>query len=110
MFESYISIHGVTGSPTKDLFLIRFFIYFKVYFNQAFLTSTGNLMNNTKFLGYGMKCETSDPDYTKVVNAFFILFTTALKNYENYPPYSLLIVLLLSIHFAFVQYDHVFSI
>ena len=42
-----------------------------------------------------MKCDTSDPDYTKLGNTLFNSFTTALKNlckpltiilYESYDP------------------------
>ena len=55
-------------------------ISFKVDFNQAFLTYAGNLVTSAKLLGSGMKCDTSEPDYPKLVNAFFSSFTTALKN------------------------------
>ena len=37
-------------------------MYFKVYLNQAFLTSAGNLVTYVKFLGSGMKFDTSEPD------------------------------------------------
>ena len=43
-------------------------IDFKVAFNQAFLESAGNLVNYEKFMGPGMKCDTSDPYYPKVGN------------------------------------------
>ena len=64
----------------KVWLLIKFLISFKVDFNQAFFTSAGNLVTSEKFLGYGIKCDTSEPDSTKLYNAFFNSFTTALNN------------------------------
>ena len=67
-------MHGVTGSPfsgvpiIKVLLLNTILIYVKVAFNQAFLTSAGNLATSAKLLDSGMKCDTSDPDYPKVGN------------------------------------------
>ena len=54
-------------------------ISFKVAFYQAFLVSASNLVAYKKFLGSGMKCDTSEPDYPKVGNSFFSPFTTSLK-------------------------------
>ena len=54
-------------------------IDFKVAFNQSFLESSGNLVNYAKFMGPGMKCDTSDPDSPKLGNSFFSLFATALE-------------------------------
>ena len=48
--------------------MIGFVIYFNVAFNQAFLKSAGNLVTSEKFLGSGIKCDTSGPDYPKVGN------------------------------------------
>ena len=53
------------------LLLIKFLIYFKVDFNQAFLESAGNMVTSEKFLGYGMKCDTYEPVYFKVGNELF---------------------------------------
>ena len=55
----------------KVLLLIKFLDSFKVAFNQAFLTSAGNLVNSEKFLGSKMKCDTSEPEFTKLGNEFF---------------------------------------
>ena len=78
-------MHGFTWSTfpvssiRKVLLLIQFLIYFEVYFSQAFLTSTGNMVTPEKFLGPGMKWETSDPDYPKSRNELFDSFKTTLK-------------------------------
>ena len=70
-------MHGVTGSPLSGLPIIKvlllntILIYFKVAFNQVFLTSAGNLATSAKLLDSGMKCDTFEPDYTKVGNLFF---------------------------------------
>ena len=37
-------------------------------------------MNSEKFLGYGINCDTSEPDYTKADNDLFNSFTAALNN------------------------------
>ena len=47
-----------------------------------------------------MKCDTYDPDYPKTGNGFFNSFTIPMRTYVKLPPYSSLMVLLLSIHFA----------
>ena len=60
--------------------MIKILIYFKVAFNQEFLTSAGNLVTSTKLLGFGMKCDTSEPDFTKIGNVLFNSFTAVLKN------------------------------
>ena len=79
-------MHGVTGSPFymlsigNILLLINVLIFFRVDFNQAFLTSAGNIVSSEKFLGSGIKFDTFETDYTKVVNEIFISFTTDLKN------------------------------
>ena len=46
-------------------------IYFEVSFNQAFLTSAGNMATSEKLFGSGMKCDTSEPDSPKVGNELF---------------------------------------
>ena len=64
-------MYGVTGSPLfglaiiKILLLIKYLIYFKVYFNEDFLTSSGDLVTSTKIIGSGMTCDTSEPDSPK---------------------------------------------
>ena len=55
-------------------------MYFKVYLNQAFLTSAGNLVTYVKFLGSGMKFDTSESDSPKLFNSLFSSFTTGLNN------------------------------
>ena len=78
-------MHGVSGYPfyaisiLKVWLLIKFWINFKVAFNQVFFTSSGNMLTSAKFLGSEMKCDTSDPDSPKVGNELFNLFTTALN-------------------------------
>ena len=54
-------------------------ICFKVDFNQAFLKYAGNLATSAKLLASGMKCDTSERDYPKVVYEFSNSFTTALN-------------------------------
>ena len=78
-------MHDVIRSPLsgssirKVLLLIRFLSCFKDAFTQSFLTSAGNLVTYTEFLGYGIKCNTSDPGSPKVGNEFFNSFTKYLK-------------------------------
>ena len=55
------------------------FISLKVDFDQYFLPLVGNLVTFDKFLGSGMKCDTSEPDSDKVYNELFSSFTTYLK-------------------------------
>ena len=92
MFALYKSIYGVTvyplcGSSIKKVWLlINFLMYFKVAFNQDFLTSAGNLVIFVQLLGSGMKCDTSDPNYIKVGNEIFDSFKTSLKTlYKHFP-------------------------
>ena len=65
-------MYGVTGSSfagssiRKIWFSIQFLIYFKVAFDQAFLT-----YSSAKFMGSGMKCDTSEPDSTNSGNELF---------------------------------------
>ena len=63
--------------------LIKFLISIKVAFNQAFLTSAGNMVTSKKFLGSGMKCDTYEPGYPKEGNEYFNSFTKDLKKYAN---------------------------
>ena len=78
-------MYGVTGSPLfglaiiKILLLIKYLIYFKVYFNEDFLTSSGDLVTSGKILDSGIKCGTSNPNDSKLSNELFNLFTTALN-------------------------------
>ena len=64
----YISMHGVTGSPSfwssirKVWLLIRFFIYLRVAFSRGFFMFSDNFVISAKFLGSGMKWETSERD------------------------------------------------
>ena len=80
-------MHGVTGYPfygsyiIKVLLLILFFISFKVAFNQYFLTYAGNLVTSKKIVGSGMKCDTSEPNYTKVGNTFLNSYTKSLNTF-----------------------------
>ena len=77
-------------------------IYFEVSFNQAFLTSAGNLVTSAKFLDSGMKCDTSEPDSPKTGNEFFNYFTMTLKNLCNHLTIIVFRVLLRSIHYDLV--------
>ena len=47
---------------------------------KPFLTSTGNMVTSEKFLGYGIKRDTFDPDSSKVGNELFNWSTTALNS------------------------------
>ena len=53
-----------------------FLIYFLVAFSQGFFMSSDNLVNSEKFVGSGMKWETSEPDSTKSGKPCKISFTT----------------------------------
>ena len=70
-------MNGFTGYPfsgssiRKVWLLIKIPISFKVVFDQAFLTSSGDLVDSETFLGSGMKCDTYDPDSPKVGNELF---------------------------------------
>ena len=68
-------LHVTLGTPLLTIFLF----HFKIAFNQTFLTSDGNLVNSEKYLGSGIKCDTSETNYTKVRNGLFNSFTTDLK-------------------------------
>ena len=86
IFALYPSMHGVTGSTSswysirKVWLLIIFFIYLRVSFSQGFFMFSDNFVTSVKFLGSGMKWETSEPDSPKGVNSCKISFTTVLNN------------------------------
>ena len=84
--------------------LIKFLISLKVSFNQAILTSASNLVASEKLLGSGMKCDTYYPNYTKLGDALFSSFTTALKTLSKTFP------ILLSESFACFRSFFVFLI
>ena len=79
-------MHGFTGAPflgcciKKVWSLIKVLIPFKVAFIQAFLTSAGDLVTSTGFLGYGIKWGIYEPGYPKADNELFNYFTATLKN------------------------------
>ena len=87
IFSLYTSIYRVTvsyllgSSIIKFWLLIKFLIYFKLAFIQAFLASEVNLKTSTKFLGFGINWDTSEPDSPKLGNEFFNCFTTALNTF-----------------------------
>ena len=60
--------------------MIIFLISLKVAFNQAFLEPADNIVTYEKFLGYGVKCDTSEPNSKKLGNEVFSSFTTYLNN------------------------------
>ena len=78
-------MHGVTGSPSfgssirKVWLLIILFIFLRVSFSQGFLIFSDNFFNSAKFLGSGMKWETSEPDSPKLVNSCKISDTIVLN-------------------------------
>ena len=78
-------MHGVTGSPSfgsliiKVWLLMRFFISLRVAFSQGCLIFSDNFVTSAKFLGSGMKWETSEPDSTKLVNSCKISFMIVLN-------------------------------
>ena len=78
-------MHGVTGSPSfgssimNVWLLVIFFISFIFVFNQGFLIFSENFVTSAKFLGYGMKWETSEPDSPKLVNSCKISLTIVLN-------------------------------
>ena len=85
MFALYTSIHGVTVSPLfgpsmrKVWFLIRFLISFRFAFSQGFFIWSDNFVTSAKFVGSGMKWETSEPDSPKGVNSCENIFYNSLK-------------------------------
>ena len=87
--------------------MTKFVISLNFSFNLAFLTSDGNLVTSEKFLGSGVKCDTSKPDFPKVENQFFNLFITSLKTLckplsilfaESYAPIHSLFICLIRSH------------
>ena len=78
-------MHGVTGSPSfgssirKVWLLMRFLISLRVAFNQGFLIFSDIFVTSAKFLGSGMKWETSEPDYPKLVSSCKISDTIVLN-------------------------------
>ena len=86
-FSLYTSMHEVNGYPfygssiRKFWLLIRFLISFRVAFSRVFFNSAGNLVTSEKFLGSGMKWDTSETDSTKSGNEFFNYFKTILKTF-----------------------------
>ena len=60
--------------------MIKFLIYFKVAFNQYFLTSAGNQATSTKQLGSGIKYDNSKPDFPNKYNGLLNSFKTTLNN------------------------------
>ena len=86
IFPLWTSIHDVTGYPLsgssirKVWFLVKYLIYFKVAYNQDFLTSADNLATSAQLLSSGMKSDTSEPDSTKLVNGSFNSFKKSLNN------------------------------
>ena len=85
IFTLYTSMHGVTGSPSfwssirKVWLLIRFFIYLRFAFSQGFLMFSDDFVTSAKFLGSGLKWETSEPDSPEAVNYCKISFTIILN-------------------------------
>ena len=81
------SMHIVTGSPyflssiRKVWLLIIFFIPLRVAFNQGFLIFSNSFVTSVKFLGSGMKWETSEPDSPKAVNSCEMSFTNILNTF-----------------------------
>ena len=59
--------------------MIILFIYFRVAFSQVFFMLSENFVTSEKFLGPGMKWETSEPDSPKGINYCEIYFTTVLN-------------------------------
>ena len=77
IFSLHISTNGFNALPFYGSFirkvwlLINFSTYFRFSFSQIFFTPAGILETSAKFLGYGMKCDTSDSDFPKVGNELF---------------------------------------
>ena len=66
-------------STKKVWLLIIFFISFRVAFSQGFFMLSEFFFTSAKFLGYGMKWETSEPDSTKGINSCEISYTNVLN-------------------------------
>ena len=73
----------------------------RVAFSQGFLNFSDNFVTSAKFLGSGIKWETSEPDATKVANSCEISFTTVLNTLCKPFPMLHLALMLLSIDIAF---------
>ena len=79
-------MHGVTGSHFSGLYMKIYHCWLN-FWSLSKLLSTNHFWNLLLilwrfeiFLGYRIKSNTSDPDYTKVGNALFSSFTAALNN------------------------------
>ena len=59
---------------------MKFLIPLKFALSQDFLTSAGNMVLSTKFMGFGLKWDTSDFDSPKTGNTFFNYFYNNLKD------------------------------
>ena len=68
------------------------------------------MINFTKFLGSGMKCDTYDPDSTKAGNEIFHYFTTTLNTLCKPFPILFFDISAIFTHFAISSFGHVFSI
>ena len=87
-------MHGVTGSSfsgssTRKVWLwIKFLISFWVAFSQVFFILSDIFFTLAKFLGSGMKWETSKPDSPKSGKSYEIFFTTVLNTlYKPVPTF-----------------------
>ena len=78
-------MHGVTGSSLsgystrKVLLLIKLLISLRVALSQGLFMLSENYFTSEKFLGYGMKQETSEPDSPKGGKSCRIYLTTVLN-------------------------------
>ena len=68
-----------THNMGKVLLLIILFISLRFAFSQGFLIFSDNFFTSAKFLGSGMKWDTSEPDSPKVANSCKISFTIVLN-------------------------------
>ena len=69
------------------MFLVRFLISFCVAFSQVLFMSSENMVTSEKFLGSGMKWETSEPDLPKVGKSCEISFAAVLNTLCKYLPF-----------------------
>ena len=97
-------MHGVTNFLLFGSFIINVLSLIIFYFLSKFLSTkpfevADNLVTYAKFLGSGMKCDTSNPDYPKVGNGFLNLITTVFNTL--FKPLSILLSDILDPFYSF---------
>ena len=80
--------HLFLGHLLKISDFYYIFDVFQSCFWPILFTSTCNLVTYAELPGSGMKCDTYEPDSSKLCNEFFSSFKKALNTFLNLSPYS----------------------